>query len=263
MDGHPHHAGTDVLPRSASGREGDGFHIPSLDGIRAVSFLFVFLAHGVTERIPGGFGVTVFFFLSGYLITTLLRMEYAKRGSISLRNFYLRRVLRIFPPLYIALFGGVLLTLVGVLPGALQLEPVVAQALHLTNYYITSHTTGLVVPGMPTGSNVMWSLAVEEHFYVLFPCLYIVLHRVTRRAGLQAMVLLAGCLAVLAWRCWLVYGCHVSANRTYMATDTRIDSIMCGTRLSAKPSATRYRGWRCFPSLWWPFASQIGGCAES
>ena len=69
-----------------------GFEIASLDGLRAFSILLVFLSHTELNGIvPGGFGVTVFFFLSGYLITTLLRWEAESRGSISLRNFYYRR----------------------------------------------------------------------------------------------------------------------------------------------------------------------------
>ena len=70
-------------------------HIPSLDGLRAVSFLLVFAAHaGLEHFVPGGFGVTIFFFLSGFLITTLLRAEFEKNGVISIRHFWLRRTLR-------------------------------------------------------------------------------------------------------------------------------------------------------------------------
>ncbi len=77
------------------------FHIPSLDGVRALAFLAVFLCHAGLDRIfPGGFAVTVFFFLSGYLITTLLRREFEKTGTISFGKFYYRRALRIFPPLF-------------------------------------------------------------------------------------------------------------------------------------------------------------------
>ena len=69
------------------------FHIPSLDGLRAVSFGIVFVAHaGLEKYVPGGFGVTVFFFLSGFLITTLMRTEFEKSGTVNLKQFYLRRV---------------------------------------------------------------------------------------------------------------------------------------------------------------------------
>jgi peptidoglycan/LPS O-acetylase OafA/YrhL len=87
-----------------SARTASEFHIPSLDGIRAIAAFIVFLSHcGLEDLVPGGFGVTIFFFLSGFLITTLLREEYHKRGNISLKKFYLRRLYRIIPPLYIVL----------------------------------------------------------------------------------------------------------------------------------------------------------------
>src|SRR5438128_8479915 len=78
-----------------------GLYVPSLDGMRAIAFFFVFIAHAQPFKVlPGGFGVTVFFFLSGYLITSLLREEVRETGTIALTGFYLRRVLRIFPPWY-------------------------------------------------------------------------------------------------------------------------------------------------------------------
>lgn len=96
------------------------FHIPSLDGLRAVAILLVFVAHaGLDHIVPGGFGVTIFFFLSGYLITTLLRREFDRFGSIDLWQFYLRRVLRIWPAFYLVLLCGAALTLLHVLPGTL------------------------------------------------------------------------------------------------------------------------------------------------
>jgi peptidoglycan/LPS O-acetylase OafA/YrhL len=82
-----------ALERGALGAAaGRGFYIASLDGMRAVAVMIVFVAHcGLQDALPGGFGVTVFFFLSGFLITTLLRREHERTGSISLRRFYLRR----------------------------------------------------------------------------------------------------------------------------------------------------------------------------
>src|SRR5215813_9403267 len=99
-------------PREPSIARHESLYIPSLDGIRACSVMVVFAAHaGLRGLIPGGFGVTVFFFLSGYLITTLLRMEHEQSGQIRLRNFYLRRVYRIIPPMYIVLTLTVLLAI--------------------------------------------------------------------------------------------------------------------------------------------------------
>ncbi len=205
------------------------FEIPSLDGLRAVSFLMVFLAHAGFDRvIPGGFGVTVFFFLSGYLITTLLRMEADKRGRVSLKAFYLRRALRILPPFYLVLASAAVLTLVGVLPGRLLALPVAAQALHYTNYWIAWHGWD----GIASGTGVYWSLAVEEHFYLVFPAVYLVLRRARLTGRQQACVLWSACGVVLAWRCILVFAMHAPLDRTYLCSDTRVDSILFGCALA-------------------------------
>jgi peptidoglycan/LPS O-acetylase OafA/YrhL len=77
-----------------------GSHIPGLDGLRAISILLVMLSHsGLQNVVPGVFGVTIFFFISGFLITSLLVAEYKAANAISIRRFYLGRVLRLYPPL--------------------------------------------------------------------------------------------------------------------------------------------------------------------
>jgi len=205
-------------------------HIPSLDGLRALSFLIVFWAHAglpFVLRVPGGFGVTVFFFLSGFLITTLIRIESQSSGTVSIRNFYLRRALRILPPFYIVLALAVLLSQTGVLPGRLEPMSVFAQAAHFANYWFIFQGTD----GVPLGTVPYWSLAVEEHFYLVFPLLYLVLTRYMRRERLGA-TLWALCAVVLAWRCVLVFGYGMWEDRTYMGSDTRFDSILFGCALA-------------------------------
>ena len=86
------------------GSPSDKGNIPSLDGLRAISILIVLVSHaGYGSVVPGGLGVTIFFFLSGYLITTLLMDERERLGRIHIGKFYLRRVLRLFPPLLVTL----------------------------------------------------------------------------------------------------------------------------------------------------------------
>ena len=205
------------------------FHIPSLDGIRAVAFLTVFLSHAGLERmVPGGLGVTIFFFLSGYLITTLLRRELERSGRIDLKQFYIRRMLRIWPSFYFVLALGVLLTLAGLLPGEIRAVPMLSQVLHFANYYSIFHGND----GMVIGSGVFWSLAVEEHFYLVFPCLYLALVRLGLRPRGQVLVLGVLCAAVLAWRYGLCVGMGADAHRTFSATDTRLDSILFGCMLA-------------------------------
>ena len=191
--------------------------------------MVVFVAHAGLDRfVPGGFGVTVFFFLSGYLITTLLRKEHDGRGTVSLRQFYLRRALRILPPFYLVLALAVLAAELGLIAGGVRAGAVAAQALHLANYWIVRHG----YEGQPAGTGVYWSLAVEEHFYLVFPFLYLALRGLVRDRRGQAAILVALSAAVLVWRCVLVYGDGAPTDRTYVASDTRVDSILFGCALA-------------------------------
>lgn len=221
-------AASGAAPAGKAKSAAAALHIPTLDGLRAVSFSIVFLAHaGLGDRIPGGFGVTVFFFLSGYLIATLLRLEIERSGGVDFRGFYLRRVLRILPPFYLTLGVAVCLSLIGVLPSKLQLMPTLAQALHFANYWQVLHGGD----GQPSGTGVYWSLAVEEHFYLVFPWLYLLLfRRVAPRA--RPLVILLVCALVLGWRYYLVHAVGVGSEHTYAATDTRFDSLLFGVLLA-------------------------------
>ena len=203
-------------------------YIPGLDGIRAIAFLLVFVAHSMPYRnLPGGFGVTVFFFLSGYLITTLLRSEAQHHQSIDLKNFYLRRVLRIFPPCYVTVVIVASLAAFGLLYNTESYKSLVAAFLYFSNYWNI-----LGFGNLPAGLGVLWSLAVEEHFYLLFPVLYawFVSARVSRKR--QAWWLLALCVGALVWRCCRVASFHSSWENIYEGTDTRFDSILYGCVLA-------------------------------
>jgi peptidoglycan/LPS O-acetylase OafA/YrhL len=207
-----------------SPRPANEFHIPSLDGIRAIAALLVFVSHcGLEHLVPGGFGVTIFFFLSGFLITTLLRQEYERTGTISLKKFYLRRIYRIFPPLYIVLLLLMLPYSVGGSSHHATDLALWAQFLQLTNYYTIFWGSATMIPD----SGPMWSLSVEEHFYLLFPLVLLLLLRryAYRRIG---VILIAACVAILLWRAIFLQTLNVGYDYTYFATDTRIDSLLYG-----------------------------------
>lgn len=205
------------------------FYIPSLDGIRALAILLVFFAHaGWSRWVPGGLGVTIFFFLSGFLITTLLRRELHKTGKIHLGKFYLRRILRIWPVFYLVLLTGVFLTKLQLLPGELMLIPLLGQAFHLANYAGIEHASF----GITVGSSVYWSLAVEEHFYLIFPAILFAMSRYKWSPLQQWWIFIGICVAILAWRYLLVSHFNAIENRTYMASDTRFDSLLFGCALA-------------------------------
>jgi len=204
-------------------------HIPSLDGLRALSFLLVFAGHeGLDRYVPGGFGVTVFFFLSGFLIATLMRAEFERFGSVDLGQFWLRRALRILPAFYLVLLLATLTARL-VDPGeSVSGGALAARALHVTNYWVIFRGYS----GEPPGTGVYWSLAVEEHFYLLYPWLYIAMQKLHMPAARQAQLLWGLCALVLVWRCVLVLVLGASVDRTYMGSDTRLDSILFGCALA-------------------------------
>lgn len=204
--------------------------IPSLDGLRCVAILLVFLSHaqmasGVQRFVPGNFGVTLFFFLSGYLITTLMRVEAEQTGNLGIRLFYIRRALRIFPAFFLVLGCT---GLYGLYAGLTDPWMLVGQLMQLTNYLIVWY--GWTVAIAPH-TDVYWSLAVEEHFYIAFPALFMVLWRVRSRGEIAAW-LLGACVLVLVWRCILTFALGAHPDRTYLGTDTRIDSILFGCVLA-------------------------------
>lgn len=212
--------------------------IPTLDGLRGLFSIVVFLAHvkvgwfistfGANANwYLGNLGVTIFFFISGYIVTTLLRLEYERNGNISLKNFFMRRIYRLLPPFYIVLAIDVALTAFGGLEGPLYWSGFLLQALHLSNY-LEAFNPGENV--LINGTGVMWSLAVEEHFYLLFPLVFLpLIKRCSYLRVAQAMGAL--CVIVLLWRCYLNFGLDMHKGYFRIATDTRIDSILAGCAL--------------------------------
>jgi peptidoglycan/LPS O-acetylase OafA/YrhL len=203
--------------------------IPSLDGIRAASVMLVFALHaGFVREAVGDLGVNVFFFLSGYLIATLLGMEYEATGSVSIRHFAMRRALRILPPFYTVALAATVMTLFLYPPGTVYGPSLASQLLFYFNYY-SLYGIHRGIPGL----GVVWSLAVEEHFYLLFPLLYVAMQASPLARRYQAWLLWGLCAAILAWRFFLVSNAHADMNRIYPTTDTRVDSILFGCALAA------------------------------
>lgn len=202
--------------------------IPSLNGIRALAFGLVFLSHaGLEHLVPGRFGVMVFFVLSGYLITTLLLREQEKTGRIALRNFYLRRILRLMPPLVVVLALIWLLHLSGLTQRDYDPMAFVSYLAYFGNYFIIAAE----FEGVPIGTGVLWSLAVEEHFYLLYPLLFVSL--IVPASRNQRIGLLIGlCLVALVWRAVLLGLMDASTLYLESATDTRFDSLLFGCLLA-------------------------------
>jgi peptidoglycan/LPS O-acetylase OafA/YrhL len=150
------------------------FYLPGLNGIRAIAALLVVLSHinlriGELGFVKGegvnmaGYGVTMFFVLSGYLITTLLLKEHDKTGAISLRKFYLRRILRIWPIYYLALFVAVTW---------LTIDGQHFSERGLFFYVFLMANVPFVFGGVIHPVVQLWSVGVEEQFYLFWPWLF-------------------------------------------------------------------------------------------
>jgi peptidoglycan/LPS O-acetylase OafA/YrhL len=174
---------------------------------------------GLQHLVPGVFGVTVFFFVSGFLITSLLIRELESSGGIDLRKFYMRRLLRLYPPLVVFVTVSALFSvLIGQQTHWLG---ILAAFAYLTNYF------HIFEPELLKGiGGQLWSLAVEQHFYMLFPLLLIALWP---RWLLILPVLLSLCGLSLAIRTGIALCCSdFSIDYTGMATESRVDAMLFG-----------------------------------
>jgi peptidoglycan/LPS O-acetylase OafA/YrhL len=179
------------------------FYRPELDILRLIAFLMVWCAHASLAfkgLLPtrflslihgaGSLGVPVFFFLSAYLITELLRREKALTGAMNLSNFYMRRVLRIWP-LYFGIFA--VYGLLGLRFHGFRIEPgrLLASILMAGNWYIAKH------PNLTTPLRHLWSISVEEQWYLLWPLIAMAVTR--ERLLLYCGSLLLASQAILAY----------------------------------------------------------------
>ena len=144
-----------VLKVNNLGKDG---YVPAIDGMRALAITTVVASHfGAEQIVPGGFGVTVFFFISGYLITSLMIQEHSRRGRIAIVLFYIRRFLRLAPALLVSI-AAVSVTFFLAF-GFSSISQIFAAVFYYMNYYVIF---GGSTP-LPLGP--LWSLAVEEHYY--------------------------------------------------------------------------------------------------
>ena len=223
--------------------------IPGLDGIRAFSVGLVMVAHaGFGHIIPGGLGVTIFFVLSGFLITNLLISEWENSGALSIRNFYVRRYLRLTPELYLYLLFVVA---AGLILSNINWMDVIAPAFYFANYakiFKWTSETSL----FPVGH--FWSLAIEEHFYIVMPAAYYLTRKSPFRFVFLALlyIILVPFYRVYAFENFAIERIsYANSVYTYVATESRIDSLLIGCAMAI---VCRYRFAKVstFVSKTWP-----------
>jgi len=227
-------------------------HKPALDGLRAVAVLLVMAHHLRAFALPdarwlppGGYlGVDLFFVLSGFLITSLLLEERDATGRIAFRSFYRRRAFRLFPA--VAAFVVVQAA------AALVAGQSITDEVHFW-FGAFTYTSNWVMAAnwsVPANTGHMWSLAVEEQFYVVWP---IVLLLAVRRWGARVLPWLAGAgvTIAIAARVYLTHRFGSGYPFVYLHTETRVDALLLGAGLAwlvrhgrvPSPSTARAVGW--------------------
>jgi peptidoglycan/LPS O-acetylase OafA/YrhL len=202
-------------------REG---YMPYLDGLRGIAIFQVLLLHAGVPFIKGGWvGVDLFFVLSGFLITSLLMREQEKTGRISLKHFYMRRVLRLMPAVIVML--AVFLVVAAFRP---DFDRSLRSALYVL-FYIANWMRAFG-HGMSIEIAHCWSLSIEEQFYFIWPLLVILLFKARVPFRTMAWLALAGVVACAAWRTWLTF--HAPPGRVYFGLDTRSDALLLGCALA-------------------------------
>ncbi|MEI2777559.1 MAG: acyltransferase family protein [Tetrasphaera sp.] len=220
-------------PRPSAPRPASGSRLAGLDGLRAVAIAAVLIFHLNPAWLPGGFlGVDIFFVVSGFLITTLLVRERARTGRVDLSAFWTRRARRLLPALIACVGASVLLArlvetdlLVGIgrqILGALTFSTNWVEIAAGSDYF---HST------TPQLFMNLWSLAVEEQFYLIWPLLSLALlgyvHSPRARAAIAAGAGVAS-TALMALR----FDPDAGATRVYYGTDTHLMGLMFGAALA-------------------------------
>ena len=238
-------------------------HVPALDGIRGVAILLVMATHAVlafsphqfNRIVPGGFlGVDLFFVLSGFLITSLLLGEQTTTGRISIRGFYRRRALRLLPALGALLVVHLVYTAVTGLPTAIEIRSIIAIVLYVSNWYVT--TGHRLAPGLAH----MWSLSVEEQFYLLWPIITVAVLGARRSLRFTVTVLVTTVVALAVWRAWLWNNGANPSARIGLRTDTRGDGLLLGA-LVGYLWTRRVTPTRGLTTAAWVSAAFLLGCA--
>ncbi len=217
---------TKLIPNPASTR------LAGLDGLRALAVAAVVLYHVVPNALPGGgLGVDIFFVISGFLITGLLITEHDATGHIRLRSFWARRARRLLPALAVLV---VVCTSVALFVGADVLvgigRQVLGAATFSSNWLSIASGTSYFGTTTPELFRNLWSLAVEEQFYLVWPFL-VLLVLFIRRPRLRAVVFLAIAIASGAMM-WLLYSPHTDPTRVYYGTDTHSFGLALGAALA-------------------------------
>ena len=211
-------------------------YLPSIDSLRALAVLAVIIYHVDVNYLPGGFlGVDLFFVLSGYLISSLIIKEYRKTGSINLYNFYLRRARRLLPAVYFMITVGIILMVMfnEVLLKKSHLDAIFGYIYSSNWWYIFHKLDYFDSFGSQSPFKHLWSLAIEEQFYMIFPLLFLLINSKkkgkdgTYKLSKSFLYIVLGLIFVSLITHILLFDIN-NISRIYFGTDTRAFSLLVG-----------------------------------
>ena len=211
-------------------------YLPSIDSLRALAVLAVIIYHVDVNYLPGGFlGVDLFFVLSGYLISSLIIKEYKKTGSLNLYNFYIRRARRLLPAVYfmITVVLVVMVMFNGVLLKKSHLDAIFGYIYSSNWWYIFHKLDYFDSFGSQSPFKHLWSLAIEEQFYMIFPLLFLLINRKKKdkdgfyKLNRNFLYVILGVILVSLIVHIILFDIN-NISRIYFGTDTRAFSLLVG-----------------------------------
>lgn len=209
---------------------------PALDGLRALAVAAVIFYHGGQDWAAGGFlGVDAFFVLSGFLITSLLVREWSRSGTIHFGAFWVRRARRLLPALFLVLIGIVVFAAVLVAPSDLRRirADSISSIAYVANWrFVFSGQSYFDQFGAPSPLRHLWSLSIEEQFYLVWPVVVFLTLRVSQGSlrVLLSMIAVLATASVVTMA--LLYRPDTDPSRVYYGTDTRAQSILVGAAVA-------------------------------
>ncbi|EHV5308498.1 acetyltransferase [Staphylococcus pseudintermedius] len=208
-------------------------YMPGLDGVRAVAVIAIIIYHLNPQWLSGGFlGVDTFFVISGYLITSLLLTEYHNTGKIELMSFWLRRVKRLIPAVLFLVMGVIVLSLI-FMPMEIQKVRAdsIAAIFYVSNWWYIMQNVDYFEQFAVQPLKHLWSLAIEEQFYLVFPIVLLSLLSFIRRLkSIRIIFLILLVISMIAMM--VLYIPNENVARVYFGTDTRIQTLLMGVLLA-------------------------------